>query len=594
MSVGILKKHIVVGSVSALIGIILSLLPFGELVELKGYDLFHFFRRPPGPPKDIVIVAIDEPSFSEIGLQWPWPRSLHAGLIDVLKRENASVIGFDIAFFEPSQSEEDAALAQAMHRAANVCLASEIGKIDRKGYSQKTLIEPIPLLKENSFTGVVNILLDKDTIVRKFYPVEEHEILFSKQVARLFVKQEFEVGENSYISYVGPPGTFTTVSYYQALEPSLFLPEDFFKNKIVIVGRHLKTSPEPGKTYPDIFATPFLFGIKTDMMSGVELQANMVHDFMTGSFVTRSSRFFGFFLFLLVGTVGSFLQIRWKPLLSALLTLIFFSAYLTSAYFLFQHNRLWIPTFLMIVPFSLNYGIFGVITYVETEKNRREIRKAFSHYLSPTVLQTVLENPGKLKLGGETVDATILFSDIAGFTAMSEKLPPEDISRFLNRYFDEMTRIVFSHKGTVDKFIGDGLISFWGAPVPDPEHALNACRAAIEMQERMITLRQEMKNQDMPEISIRIGINSGRVIVGNMGSSALFNYTAIGDAVNLASRLEAANKETGTSILISRFVYEQIAAYADVRPLGAIAVRGKTQEIEVYELLSVDSPAVQT
>jgi adenylate cyclase len=592
--VSILKKHVVVGSISAVIIIILSFLPFGELLELKGYDLFHFFIRPPGPPKDIVIVAIDEPSFSEIGLQWPWPRSLHARLIDVLKREGASVIGFDIAFFEPAQADEDTTLAQAMHRAANVCLASEIGEIDRKGYSQKTLIEPIPLLKENSFTGIVNILLDKDAIVRKFYPVEEHEILFAKQVARLFVKQEFEVGENSYVSYVGPPGSFTTVSYYQALEPSLFLPEDFFKNKIVIVGRHLKTSPEPGKTYPDIFATPFLFGRKTDMMSGVELQANMVHDFMTGSFVTRSSRFSSILLFILISISGSFAQIRWKPLFSGLLTFIFFSACLISAYFLFQHYRLWIPTFLMIVPFSLNYGIFGVLTYVETEKNRREIKKAFSHYLSPAVLQTVLDNPGKLKLGGETVDATILFSDIAGFTAMSEKLPPEDVSRFLNRYFDEMTKIVFAHKGTVDKFIGDGLITFWGAPVPDPEHALNACHTAIEMQERMITLRHEMKSQDMPEISIRIGINSGRVIVGNMGSSSLFNYTAIGDAVNLASRLEAANKDTGTSILISRSVYERVAAHADIRPLGTIAVRGKTQEIEVYELLSIDSPGVQT
>lgn len=582
------QRHLLAGLIIGLTTIVFSLLPFGELMELKGYDLFHFFQTPRKPPPDIVIVAIDEPSFAEIGLQWPWPRSLHAELTDILKREGASVIGYDIVFAEYSDSEEDAAFGHSLQRAGNVCLASEIEIIERERYLQRILVEPVPVLKENCFTGIVNVLKDSDTVIRKFYPTEAHEILFAKQIARLHVKKEFDIHGNSYIAYSGPPGSFSTVSYYQALKPSFYLPRDFFRGKIVVVGLQLKTSPEPRTSQADIFNTPFLF-TGNSLMSGVEIQANMVSNFLDGGFITRLHILLSTTLLLLLGLISSIIQTKWRPVRHGLLSILCVLLYLSAAYFLFLHSRIWIPTLLVIVPFSLSYVVHGAFAYLETEKKRRELKKAFSHYLSPSVLESVLSNPHALKLGGEKVEATILFSDIAGFTSLSEKLPPDGVAQCLNRYFDEMTKIVFRYRGTVDKFMGDGLMVFWGAPVMDTEHALNACRAALSMQERMLSLRKEMRQEGMPEISIRIGVHTGTVIAGNMGSSELFSYTVIGDAVNLASRLEAANKDVGTSILISHAVYEKVAASAQVRPLGSIRVKGKSDEIPVYELLDINT-----
>jgi len=241
-----------------------------------------------------------------------------------------------------------------------------------------------------------------------------------------------------------------------------------------------------------------------------------------------------------------------------------------------------------VLPVFLSYVTHGAMTYIQTEKKRRELGRAFSHYLSPAVLNMVLERPEKLKLGGEKVEATILFSDIVDFTRISEKIPPEDVSLLLNLFFDDMTKIIFKFKGTVDKFIGDAVMVFWGAPLPDPEQALNACRTAIAMQDRLKSLRDEMKRDGLPEINIRIGINTGEVIAGNMGSSKLFNYTVLGDAVNLAARLETANREMCTSIIISKSVYEKAAGSVKARPLGSIQVKGKAAPVEIYELLDAE------
>lgn len=223
-------------------------------------------KKPAPAPEDIVIVAIDEPSLAEIGKQLPWPRSIHAKLIDVLKREGASVIGFDILFSEPSQLDEDTILADSIKKAGNVCLASDIEVLNNKKYIQEIVIEPLQKLKTGAFTGLVSLYIDRDNIVREFYSAKEGEILFAEQIARMHSKKVFPIPENALISYVGPPGSFTTVSYYQALNPSVFLPENIFKNKIVIVGMLLKTVPEPEKSHSDIFATPFLISKNRRLM----------------------------------------------------------------------------------------------------------------------------------------------------------------------------------------------------------------------------------------------------------------------------------------------------------------------------------------
>jgi len=583
-----IRKYIYVGLVTGLLTMLFSVTPLGELLELKGHDLFYTFKKPAHPPEDIIVVAIDEPSFAEFGIQWPWPRSMHARLIDALVREGASVIGFDIVFADPTQENEDTTFAREIERAGIVCLGSEIDTIKRENYIQQTVIEPLAIFKKGGLTGLVDILIDRDNVVRRFYPAGEDEKLFAEQIAQLHTKKEPLIPENAYILFLGEAGTFKTVSYYQAMEPSVYLPANFFRGKIVIIGLFLKTSPDPGKNSPDIFFTPFLFSKNSGQMSGVEIQANMAYDILNGTFVTRLKRNATLGLFLILGLIGSIIQIRWRPLFSAALTGFFVMLYLVTAYYLFHTERIWIPTLLVFFPLSIPYGVFGAHAYLLNEKKKKEIRKAFSHYLSPAILETILAHPENLKLGGSKVEATILFADIAGFTSISEKLSPEDIARLLNACLNELSRIILTHRGTIDKFIGDAIMAFWGAPLPDPDHAMNACRAAISMQESMKSLREALKKEGLPDISIRIGVNTGNVIAGNMGSSDLFNYTVLGDPVNLASRLETMNKEFATSIIISSSVYEKVSGRIKARPLGSAQVKGKTEAIDIYELISLE------
>ena len=581
------RRHLLLGLLTGLTTAVLSLLPVAELLELKGYDLFHALRRPLQLPREIVLVAIDEPSFAEIGKQWPWPRSLHGRLVETLKQEGAAVVGFDILFAEPSLAEEDRVFAAALRNSGNVVLASDIEIFGDRKYSAEMTVEPLDIFREGGFTGIATVPVDRDGVVRSYQPLNEAERAFSQEIARLYSSKTLRPPEGARISYIGPPGSFTAVSYYQALDPSHYLPADFFRGKIVLVGRVVKTAPELGKAGPDIFATPFLFSQKSRLMAGVEIHANMILGLLQDRFVRRLDRREAFLLLVLLGLLASLLQVRWKPFRGGALACVSMGGYWACAYVLFSARGLWIPTLLPLLSFSLPYGAMALHSYFQSERQRREIKRAFSHYLSPSILKAVLNSPEDLKLGGAKVEATILFSDLAAFTTLAENLSPEAVHLFLNRYFTEMTNILFAHKGTIDKFIGDAIMAFWGAPVADEEHAVNACRAALAMQERMKSLREEMKQEGLPELFVRIGINTGEVIVGNMGSSELFNYTVLGDAVNLASRLEGANKEFGTSILISGFVYEKVASAIRVRPLGKIAVKGKTAEVELFELIGI-------
>lgn len=583
---GLVKRHLYIGLLCGLAAFLISLLPIVELIELKGYDLLHLFKKPNPSAEEIVIVGIDEPSFAEIGRQWPWPRSLHARLVDNLRKEGAAVIGLDIIFAEPSSPEEDRALSDAIKATGNVVLASDKMTVSGKSYMQEMLIEPIPLIRKSAAVGLTTIELDRDNVVRRFYSRKHGEKSFSEQVAGAHAEKIHREPAGSLIAYSGPPQTFPTISYYQALEPASHLPKNFLKGRIVLVGKTVIATPEPEKASADYFATPFFFSGKGGLMSGVEIHANMVLNFITGSFVSKMGRAGTFLFFMLVGVAGSILQLGWRPVLSGLIAVIAFLLYLALAGLSFLKYNLWLPTFAVALPFFLPYATYGIRSYLYSERKRKEIKNAFSHYLSPSVLETILADPEKLRLGGDRVEATILFSDIVSFTTISEAMRAEEVSDLINKYLNEMTRIITAHNGTIDKFIGDAIMAFWGAPVADPDHALNACRAAVAMQERMKLVRMEFTEKGLPEIFIRIGINTGPVIAGNMGSSDLFDYTVLGDPVNLASRLEGANKEFGTSIMISQAVYEKARGGIVARPLGAIKVKGKTKEVEVYELVS--------
>jgi len=224
------------------------------------------------------------------------------------------------------------------------------------------------------------------------------------------------------------------------------------------------------------------------------------------------------------------------------------------------------------------------------EKQRKQIRSAFQYYLSPQVVEEILKDPSKLKLGGEKKVLTVLFSDVRGFTSISEKLDPEILVSFLNEYLTPMTDLIFQHGGTLDKYMGDAIMAIFGAPLPQEDHPYKACSTAVKMLEELENLKRKWREQNLPEIDIGIGINTGPMSVGNMGSAQRFDYTVMGDAVNLASRLEGLNKLYGTRIIISEYTLREVQNLKKalfVRELDFVAVKGKKEPVKIYELLSL-------
>ena len=430
-----LIKHLVVGSACGLASLLIGLTPAAEIAELKTYDLLHVLRSSSPAPESIVLVAIDETSFAELDLQWPWPRSLHGRLATVLSRAGAAAIGFDILFPEPSRPEEDRAFAEALGAAGNAVLASDVSTSEGRHFEQRMMVEPIPALKRHVRTGIVSLPLDRDYVIRRMPRRAAPEGLFSEALAAAAGRPVATAPEEAYISYASPPNSYLTVSYYQALEPDRYLPKGIFGGKIVIVGRTTTASVEPEKGAADYFATPFLLlaSAKNRLMSGIEVHANIVHDLLAGQFVMRMGAEERAALVLLIGTLAGLLQLRWRPLLSAVFTAAACFGLAAAALVLFDRYGYWIPVFSFILPLGLSYAAFGADAYLHAERKKREIKRAFSHYLSPSVLEAVLADPDGLILGGTKVEATVLFSDIAGFTTISEQNAPEVVSRLLNR-----------------------------------------------------------------------------------------------------------------------------------------------------------------
>jgi adenylate cyclase len=234
----------------------------------------------------------------------------------------------------------------------------------------------------------------------------------------------------------------------------------------------------------------------------------------------------------------------------------------------------------------LVYIILVVIFYLTEEKSRKWITSIFGKYVSPIVIENLIKNPAGIKLGGEKRNITLFFSDIRGFTLLSEKLAPEDLVSLLNEYLTEMTSIIIKDQGLVDKYMGDAIMAFWGAPLDQPDHAELACLSSLEMIDKLRELNKKWKMEGIPSFKIGVGLNSGDAIVGNMGSNKRFDYTAMGDNVNLASRLEGLNKIYGTNIIISENTHKIIKDKFETRKLDVVKVKGKKKPILIYELIS--------
>jgi len=588
-----MKKYVAAGIFLLLsLGFVALSLPQLEILELKSYDSMMSIARGPLPsPDELIIVAIDETSLAEFQsfFNWPWPRAIHGELINSLNRAGARAIGFDVVFAGETEEEEDGYMAEAIQGgSAPVVLAAtrEVTDDPRMGILTLNLLPADPFLEAGAHVGYATMNPDSDGALRMArLSVDDNPVLaveLYNQVAGPLDMTDIPVvsfeGEDPeiFINFAGPPRTIRTVSYYQALEPEVYLPEGTFQDKIVLVGRSMAVEDlSERRMEKDAFSIPFSV---EGQMPGVEVHANALNTLLTGTFIDRASVATTWILMILLpllvsGIVLGFDSFRLKIVLS----LLVIAGYEAMAVALFVYQSYWIytvqPLFVMVSVFGLN----TLYQYRLSEKERAHIRKALKGYVSSQVMNEVMKNPNGLELGGTQVEATVLFSDIAGFSQISEKTTPRELFALLNEYFTRIGDVIMAREGMINKYIGDAVMAIWNTPLAHENHAALACQAALEMK-RIV--------EEMPPLKARIGINTGPMVAGNLGHAERMEYTVIGDAVNLASRLEGANKPFGTAIMISDTTEQLVRGRFLLRQLDRIRVIGKEQPVSVYEVLA--------
>lgn len=558
-------------------------------------DLQNKFYDYDSASTEIVVVAIDEKSLQEdeLGALTQWPRANYSKAIEVLNKNKAAAIGIDITFPDSSNrgNTDDQNLADTLAQHDNVVIAARYffdqGK-RRFEWPNRILSEANPTL------GWINIQLDPDGFVRSL-PIssdsERGQIdAFSLALSRIYLRDLPEIpvmteidggsGEEvtlMYINYFAEPNQFTRISFTDLLDENLVdkkgNPIDF-RDKIAIIG-------PTAIDLQDDYLSPVSSGVR---MPGVEIHANNVQTVITGQFLRDQTRLSLLITLLAILVINIFAFSILKVRYSIILTFLEIFGMLVAGIVVYEYRILVnvvYPILMILMTFVGTY----LLRFIMEQKERKFIEGAFGHYVNKDVVKQIEKDPNALKLGGDKRDLSILFSDIQGFTSISEKMQPEELVAFLNEYLGEMTDLILKNQGTLDKYEGDAVMCFWNAPIPLEDHALSACLTALEQQKRLVELRDAWGKKGLPEMQVRIGINTGEAVVGNMGSENRFNYTAMGDNVNLASRLESINKQYGTFLMISEYTYELVKDQLVCRELDQIRVKGKNEPVRVYELV---------
>jgi len=574
--------------------------PFLNLLELKAYDLRFQYRGAEKPGDEIVIVKIDEESIRAIG-RWPWSREHWANLIDALTESGAKVIGIDAIFAEEESMLADAQLAEAIGASDSVVLGyffvtseEEIKEFeaasameDANRVTPQSLpsrlgpkaVKEIPLTEALYMRSNIAMISERakglgffnvdlavkgniDGTVRwvplvmkfqnKIYPslalqaLREYRGGPQPPVLKVadYGVEGIQLGETFIptgeqggflANYRGGRSSFPSYSFSKVISGEVA--KENFKDKIILVGA-------TATGIYDARVTPFDTGLP-----GVEIHATVVDNILHRDFILQPDwvRAINIPAIILMALIPGLLIQRLSPLKGAPISMGLLLTYMVANWYFLVNQRMWMN---LVYPLVAFFGVFVAVTiyqYVTEEREKRKIRSTFQFFVSPGVVNEILKNPGKLQLGGERKVLTVLFSDIRDFTYLSENLSPETLTKLLNLYLTPMTDIVFKHQGTLDKYMGDAIMAIFGAPLEQNDHAEKACHTALV--------------DGIPEISMGVGINSGPMSVGNMGSDMLFDYTVVGDNVNLGSRLEKLNREYGYPSTYKGYIYLQGAGY---------------------------------
>ncbi len=528
--------------------------------EFKVSDLLYSEQK---PSENIIIIAIDDKSLQEIG-RWPWDRSNYAKITPLLSE--SKIIGIDIAFFEPSDPMEDALLANATKKAGNIVYPVEYTSFDKEGRGGDVL-KPIPVLKEAVYRlGHVNILADSDGITRslflRIYGNKSYDS-FSLEILKAYLDiGELSIKNNKLlINFVGKPGSFTTLSFSDVLNNKTNVS---FKDKIVLIGA----------TSLDLRDNAFVPTSMGKPMAGVEIHAHAIQTLLTKNFLVSQTTLSVILTIFLTAIITSLILYYFRIFKATIMVVLLMFVYFIIVIFAFESGLI---MNMIYPPANIAFVYIGItiMNYLAEEKGKKRVIGIFGKYVSEDVAKEILRKE-EVKLEGVKRQVTMLFADIRGFTALSEKMSPERVVKMLNFYLGKMTDAVFLHKGTLDKYMGDSIMAIFGAPLKQKDHALNAVKAALAMQE----ISKELK-KGVPPVKFGIGINSGYAVIGNIGSEQRLEYTAIGDTVNLASRI--CSKAQGGQILISDDTYKLVKDKVNIKKLGKRKVKGKRKAVMVYE-----------
>jgi len=644
MHSSLLRRSLAGGALGLLAALLVLLLTYA--VEPRLFDAFEaksldwrylgrlktlWERRQGATIEDIIVVDIDDRSLEKLGRFDQWPRDYHARLIDYIAGGGARAIGFDVLFMEPDRDAAmDSALVAATARAGMVYHAMAFSSANPDAFLYPMKEPPagleagrlalqlhagtlpgirsadrmdgrlVPLYNAAAGIGFANFSPDNDSVIRtmpmfigfagRHYCAltlamtmgmmgarpEDLTVIPGKAITiapagKAAMRIPIDKAGRMLISYQGTFQTFRYISYYDVLMQRV--PQETFQDKIILVG----TS---AAGLSDIRPVPF-----QDSFPGVEVHANVLYNILQHQYIEKQSLLYTVLTLIGLALLVAFLTVLLKPVLGGLAGALIITGYALLGRHWFAEQAFWLELVRPVMAIVIAYLFVILYRFIDEERNKRFIKNMFQHYITASVVDELLKRPDMLKLGGEKRMATAFFSDIKNFTTVSENLSPETLVAQLNDYLTAMTEVVFKYQGYLDKYEGDAIMAVYGVPVEMKDHARRACLAALEMQKKLVGLRQRWRSENKPEFHVRMGINSGPMIAGNIGGKERFDYTVIGDSVNLASRLEGANKAYGTSIMISEFTKELLNGEFPLRELDLLRVKGKNQPVRVYELL---------
>lgn len=578
---------------------------FVESIRLRYFDTL-ISNKPVVESENVAIVNIDDSTIEQIG-QFPWPRDQYTKLIEELYAHEAGLVVFNVFMPDADRFNKDKDFAEYISKVDVVLpqvAVNEPVKQNTKPFNpgvavignSKEFTVDFDAIQPNTkvinesarSVGIVNTFPEVDGVVRRVPTLvssrgELYPAISIETLRTLAGDPSFQVKTNDFgVEAVRIPkfGKLATDSYsriwvdwsHRAKQWSASSLPDSLSGRIVIVGLTARGLNNPiatsnGAQFPH------------------DLQGAVLDTLITGTNITRPDWADGAeFLSIIAFSIISILLTRWKYGFIPVLSFIGGSYY--GSKYLFEESGYLIDITAFIVTLFLVYAHSYTVKFITELNQKLQIKKQFGTYLSPALVEKLQKNPELLRLGGESRELSIMFTDVRGFTTISEHYGSnvQGLTQIMNRYMTAMTQSILDNNGTLDKYIGDAQMAFWNAPLDDPQHAKKAVKTALEMMEKLDAFNEEVSREGVPPFGMGLGINTGTVVVGNMGSSQRFDYTCLGDHVNLASRLEGQSKPYGVKIILGPETAEQVKDEYDVVELDCIAVKGKTEGVKIYTL----------